>query len=89
MRLSCNEPCSVVATGHISIGARLYRPSSATATLGANATQTLSLTASKSVTKSVANALKHHKAVRAVVTLASRDTAGNGRSNDYIITATK
>jgi hypothetical protein len=89
MRLSCNEPCAVVATGHISIGAKHYRLSSAKATLAAKVTRTLRLTASKSVTTSVANALKNHKTVRAVVTLASRDVAGNRRSNDYIISGTR
>jgi hypothetical protein len=77
VRLSCDELCTVSATGRVSFGSTRLALRSRRATLAAGATVRVDLGLASSKRRSVARALRAGRVVRARVSLRVVDAAGN------------
>src|SRR5690242_7939258 len=76
---SCNEECRVTAQGTLSFGgsARTLKTGVTTMTLAPNTRAKLVLNLRRSYRKAIRRALRHHRPVRANVTLTVLDESGN------------
>jgi plastocyanin len=80
VRASMNEPGTLTASGTVTVpggAAKLYRFRAARKQVSANVPVKLPLRLSRNASRAVKAALRHHKKVRAKVTLAAKDTTGH------------
>jgi hypothetical protein len=75
---SCNQACTLTATGTVSIkgAAKVFRFTKATKKLRKAGNATLKLKASKKVLAAIRSALKHHKHLTAVVRITAKGSNG-------------